>query len=126
MYNSQKDFHKKLLGQVGEKQVVKYLKKNKFKILEKNYVSPVGEIDIIAKDGDYICFIEVKTRINENYGTPSEAVTIDKQRHIALTATSYLKKKSLLDAYCRFDVAEVLFDDNQDFTINYIEDAFRI
>ena len=126
MYNSQKDFHKKLLGQVGEKQVVKYLKKNKFKILEKNYTCPVGEIDILAKDGDYLCFLEVKTRVNENYGTPSMAVTPDKQRHIALAATSYLKRKSLLDAYCRFDVAEVLFEDNDNFAINYIEDAFRI
>lgn len=124
MYNSQKDFHKKLLGRIGEKQVVNYLKKNKFKILEKNYKTSLGEIDIIAKDGEYICFVEVKARVNDNYGTPSEAVTPEKQRHIALTATLYLKNNSLLDAYCRFDVAEVYVDDNGKYTVNYIKDAF--
>ena len=118
--------YNKELGQIGENIAKNYLKQQGYRIIKTNFSNKIGEIDIIAKDGDYICFIEVKTRVNENYGTPSMAVTPDKQRHIALTATSYLKKKSLLDAYCRFDVAEVMFDDNDNFTINYIEDAFRI
>lgn len=128
MYNSQKDFHKKLLGRLGEKQVVKFLKKKGYKILERNYKTPLGEIDVICADKEYVCFVEVKTRENLNFGLPSEAVTPEKQRHIALTATAYLKAKDLLDSFCRFDVAEVMFfdGDKTKFEINYIEDAFRI
>ena len=56
MSDSQEKFYKKLLGRVGEKQAVKYLKKRKIKILEKNYVTPIGEIDIIAKEKDSLLF----------------------------------------------------------------------
>ena len=118
---SQKDFHKKLLGLVGEKTAVKYLKSQKYKILETNYKRSTGEIDIIAKDGDYIVFVEVKTRTNDACGMPSEAVNHKKQLKYLKTAEFYLLEKSLNDMPCRFDVIEIL-----DGQINHINNAFCV
>lgn len=70
MRDTSKDFYKKLLGRTGEVKAEKFLKKLGYKILAKNYKTVVGEIDIIAKDGDTVVFVEVKTRTNEKYGAP--------------------------------------------------------
>ena len=119
MSPSQKDFHKKLLGLVGEKTAVKHLKSQKYKILETNYKRSTGEIDIIAKDGDCTVFVEVKTRTSDVYGMPSEAVNVQKQLKYRKTAEFYLLEKGLSDSPCRFDVIEIL-----DGQINHINNAF--
>ena len=119
MQTTQKNFYKKLFGEVGEKQAVKYLKKQKCKILEKNYTTHLGEIDIICKDGEYTVFVEVKTRKNNNYGEPSEAVNKFKRQKYFKVATEYLMRKGLLDSPCRFDVIEI-----ENGKINHIKDAF--
>lgn len=119
MSNTQKDFYKKLLGRNGEKLVEKHLRKNKYKILETNYVTPFGEADIIAKKDDYICFIEVKTRSSTAYGTPGQAVNYKKQQRYKEIALYYTQKNGLEDAYINFIVAEVV-----DGSINLICEAF--
>lgn len=119
MQDTQKDFHKKLLGKVGEKQAVKFLKKKGYKIIETNFKTYLGEIDIIALDKDYTVFVEVKTRQSDDYGYPSEAVDKEKQRKYKLVATEYLALKKNLDIKCRFDVIEV-----ENKKINHIIDAF--
>lgn len=106
-------------GAQGEFDAAEYLKKKKYKILAKNYKNKLGEIDIIAKDKDYIVFIEVKTRSSLAFGRPSEAVTPAKQHKVQLAAQVYLKQERLTDQPCRFDVIEVLDD-----KINHIENAF--
>ena len=68
------------IGNIGEDYAVKILKKNKYKIVERNFTIRGGEIDIIAKNGDYVIFVEVKTRSNENYGGGLEAVNSVKQQ----------------------------------------------
>lgn len=125
MSDSQEKFYKKLLGGVGEKQAVKYLKNKKIKILEKNYTTPIGEIDIIAKDGDTIVFIEVKARTNDRFGEPMESVTPFKQRHIIRVAEYYMKVNNIDfdETPCRFDVIEVKNDNGKN-DINHVEDAF--
>lgn len=119
MPNSQKDFYKKLLGILGEKKAVKFLKGLGYKILEKNYKRATGEIDLIAKDGEYIVFVEVKTRSTNAFGMPSEAVDKRKQEKYFKTANVFLLEKGLMDAPCRFDVVEIL-----DGKINHINNAF--
>ena len=118
MLHSQKDFRKKLLGKTGEELTVKYLKKHGYKILERNYVTPYGEADIVAlKKGTY-CFVEVKTRTRDDYGLPSEAVDYKKReryRKIAWSYCNFLRK----EVPCRFDVASVLDDE-----IEYFENAY--
>ncbi len=119
MSASQKDLHKKLLGKIGEKTAVKFLKAKKYKILETNYKRATGEIDIIARDNEYTVFIEVKTRSSNVFGMPSEAVDIKKQAKYFKTAHVYLLEKGQLDSPCRFDVIEIL-----DGQINHINNAF--
>ncbi len=125
MSDSQKNFYKKLLGKVGEKCAVKYLKKNKYKILEQNYATHFGEIDIIAKDNDCYVFIEVKTRTSDKFGEPMEAVTNFKQRHIIRSAQSYLMTNKIDENQIkiRFDVIEVKSENGKN-EINHLKNAF--
>lgn len=109
----------KIFGHLGEKLACKELKKKKFKILQTNYTNKLGEIDIIAKEKDFLVFVEVKTRTTEKFGRPSLAVGSHKQNKIRQVASVYLKQNELTEANCRFDVIEIL--DNQ---INHIENAF--
>ena len=85
------------LGKLGEKIAEKYLIKNKYTIIEKNFYSKQGEIDIIAEEKDTreIVFIEVKTRTNEKYGRASEAVNKIKKIHMKKSAAIFLKENNL-------------------------------
>ncbi len=103
--------NKKDLGVLGENYATNYLKNNKFNILERNFrFSRFGEIDIIASENDYICFIEVKTRSGKLFGMPSESVNINKQKKIKMLAQIYLKGKGMLNRNVRFDVMEVFLE----------------
>ncbi len=119
MPHSPQDVHKKLLGRKGEELVAKHLKKQGYKILKRNFRTPFGEADIIAKDGEEIAFIEVKTRESLDYGLPSEAVRADKQRRYRKIA-QYYGLHTGEEPNARFDVAEVYPDGR----INYIKYAF--
>ncbi len=118
---AQKNFYKKLLGRIGEKEAASYLKKQGYTIVEKNYKNVFGEIDIIAKDGEYTVFTEVKTRTGEEFGAPCEAVDYRKRQKYAKIAKCYLAGKGLTDTACRFDVIEV-----ENGKINHIKDAFSV
>ncbi len=119
MQIAQKNFYKKFLGRKGEIAAAKFLTKEGYVILEKNYKTHVGEIDIIGEDNGVICFIEVKTRTSADYGAPSEAVTARKQEKYYKVASEYLLKRDKTDSACRFDVVEI-----EDGKINLIKDAF--
>ena len=120
MRDTSSQFYKKLLGGKGELIVETYLKKNGYKILEKNYRTNFGEADIIAEIGDLLVFVEVKTRSGYKYGAPAEAVGFYKQnRYVKLAEYYALKNPKYRDKCVRFDVAEVLDDE-----VNYIENAF--
>lgn len=95
------------LGKQGEEIVCKYLEKQKYKILEKNFNCKIGEIDIIAKHKNEIVLIEVKTRTNREYGLPSEAVTKQKIKHIYKTAEYYIYTRKVQNEDIRIDVIEV-------------------
>lgn len=113
---------KDILGKKGEALVFAYLKKIGYKILKKNYKNIIGEIDIIAKDKDYIVFVEVKTRTSRAFGDPLEAIDETKQLKIRQVATMYLKQNRMLETNCRFDAISVLGDKFED--IRHIENAF--
>lgn len=101
--------HNKKIGFLGEKRAVNYLMNNNYNIIEKNFRTLLGEIDIIAEDKNTneIVFIEVKTRANYNYGTPSESVNNIKKLHILKTANYYLYKNDINDKNIRFDIIEI-------------------
>lgn len=115
------------IGALGENISENYLKNLGYRILDKNFRCKCGEIDLIAINKGYICFVEVKTRYGINYGTPAESVTSSKQKKIYKTAQVYILMKNIIDYNFRFDVIEVLLNsNNNDFLVNHIEDAFQI
>jgi putative endonuclease len=113
------------IGKAGEKAVVRYLKKKGFKILEKNFACPLGEIDIIVKDKKTIVFVEVKTRRSLSYGSARLAITAHKQRKISMAALYYLKTNRQMDQRARFDVVTVL-STGEDHAIDHIQNAFEL
>jgi putative endonuclease len=98
---------RKILGAEGERAAEKYLRRQRYTILERNYRSPLGEIDLIALDGKTVVFIEVKTRTGEAHGSPLEAVDARKQRQISRVAQSFLLRHRLQEREARFDVVGV-------------------
>ena len=117
--------NKKKLGSEGENAVAEFLEDKGFVILEKNFLTKYGEIDIIAEFKGTVHFVEVKTRTSFKYGTPAMAVNAAKQSKIIKTAECYIIGKKLFDAPCSFDVAEVFTDKGKNFRINFIESAFE-
>jgi len=115
------------IGSLGENISESYLKNLGYRILEKNFRCKCGEIDLIATNNGYICFIEVKTRYGTNFGIPAESVTYSKQHKIHKTAQVYILRKNIIDYDFRFDVMEVILNGyDNDFSINHIEDAFQL
>ncbi|MFZ5988459.1 MAG: YraN family protein [Bacillota bacterium] len=107
--------NKRATGTLGEEIALDFLMKNKYRILEKNFrYKRLGEIDIISRENDYICFIEVKTRSTVEYGYPREAVSIRKQENIRRLAQIYINKHNLHDENIRFDIVEVYIEKKGD------------
>ncbi len=119
MLNQSQQFGKK-----SEAIAVKHLKKQKYKILEENYRTRLGEIDIIAKDGDTIAFIEVKSRRSDHFGHPKGAITPQKQRKITMVALQYLKATGQSNARARFDVISISLLQNKP-EIELLKNAFE-
>lgn len=102
MLNRQQQF-----GQRSERLAAEYLRRKGYRILETNYRSAVGEIDIIARDQGSIVFVEVKSRSSRRFGNPKGAVTPTKQRKISMAALDYLKRTGQEGASARFDVVAI-------------------
>ena len=113
------------LGKKGEDFAAKLLKKRGYKIKERNYRSPAGEIDIIAIEGKTLAFVEVKTRSSHSFGTPEEAVNIRKQQQIIRAAMYYLQSAKKEDSPARFDVVSVKAE-GKTLTGNIIKNAFEL
>jgi putative endonuclease len=97
------------LKAVGENAAASYLQSLGFEILDRNFRTREGEIDIIALDGDTLCFVEVRARTSRRFGSPGESVDEQKMRKIAALADEYLLQKGPHQANSRFDIVEVLF-----------------
>ncbi len=113
------------LGKSGEELAAGFLKTKGYKILEKNFKSKLGEIDIIAKHKNTICFIEVKTRASSLFGLPQESVNSRKQHKLSKVALGYLKNCGLLDSAARFDIVCV-YSNTENLKIDLIENAFTL
>ena len=116
------------LGREGERLAQRYLRRQGFKILYRNFRAPHGgEVDLVGRDKscDALVFVEVKTRRGLGYGTPGEAVTRDKQKLIARGALAWLRLLDHPDILFRFDIVEIILDDTGP-TFNLIKDAFKL
>lgn len=113
------------LGEIGEQKAQQYLKRKLYKIVATNYHSRFGEIDIIAENRKYIAFVEVKQRNSNTIAEPKEFVTNAKQQRIIATAELYLAQNPT-KKQPRFDVIEVICDNNKIKSIKHLENAFTL
>ena len=121
----------KKLGTRGEQIAINYLQNLGYRILERNYRNRLGEIDIIARQGRDLVFIEVKTRSDNLFGSPFDSVTASKKRQLSKVALEYLSKHDWLDNPARFDVVGVrLINKNgtwlQDARVEIVQNAFEL
>lgn len=113
--------NRRATGTYYEKEAAKYLEGQGYEILTMNYRCRMGEIDMIAREGEYLVFVEVKYRKSSDDGSPEEAVNDKKQRTISRVASYYLMKEyGRMDVCCRFDVVAILGEE-----IRLIKNAFE-
>ncbi len=112
-----------MLGGYGEIIASRYLRKHGYFIVSANYSCRLGEIDLIAEDKKYICFVEVKTRSENMKYAPSDAVDIAKRTKIIATSQFFLKDYKL-NRQPRYDIIEVYFENGEPSRVNHIENAF--
>ncbi len=114
--------HTRAQGRLGEDAAVAWLERRGYRTIARNVRHHAGELDAVARDGDTLCFIEIKARGNHHYGAAIESVTVKKQRRIARAAALYLARNPY-DGPCRFDVLGLdLGDDGWNYTL--VKDAF--
>ncbi|HUU52902.1 MAG TPA: YraN family protein [Candidatus Heimdallarchaeota archaeon] len=112
------------LGRSGEDVATEYLKKKKYKIVDKGFRFLRGEIDIIAYDDETLVFVEVKTRKSTRFNQPEESVTPAKRKQLRRVAQGYLLRNHIQDVECRFDVLSLTFDELEGYTVKHFTDAF--
>ena len=113
------------LGKSGEDLACRELIRRGYEILARRYRTRIGELDIVARDGRAIVFVEVKTRTTERYGAPAEAVTLHKQAKIRAMAADYVFRRGLGDHPCRFDVVAVTAGSGRRVTVEVFPGAFE-
>ncbi len=115
---------RKQLGDWGEKIVIQKLIELGFEIIETNFHSQFGEIDIVAKEKGTMVFIEVKTRSSSSYGIASESISKFKKERLIKTVYTYLQEKNIEDADYRIDLATLDKKNNDEWEFNLINNAF--
>lgn len=114
-------------GKWGELQAVRFLKKQRYKIVgQRIRVGKRDELDIIAQHNTALVFVEVKTRRNETYGRPFSAVNKAKRKNLSRAAVAYLKQNKIKPEFIRFDVIEIIGEPGGDPEIRHIENAFQL
>lgn len=101
---------RKELGTLGEKLAKNFLKKKGYRIRETNFKCREGEIDIVAEQGDYLVFVEVRTKSSLEFGTPEESITPFKKEKLVTSALTYLSTHQHLPAHWRIDLVAIELD----------------
>ena len=126
MRGARTDDRRQALALEGERAAEAVLRRAGLAVLERRFRVRLGEIDLIARHGDLLVFVEVKTRRSTTYGSPAEAVSPLKQRRIARVAELYLQRTRRGSSRCRFDVVEVYAGPRGIERVEHIRDAFRL
>ena len=114
------------LGELGERLACHELRRRGYAILARGYRTRHGEIDIVARDGDVLVFVEVKARTSRRYGTALDAITVRKQRRVAAMARRYLAQAGWSERPCRFDVVAVTGREGGNAEVTVVRNAFRL
>jgi len=113
------------LGIRGEETAAKHLSGKGFRILERGYRARFGEIDIIARDGEELVFVEVKARQSRGCGDPLESITAAKRRRILRAASLYLQSTGAWDSPCRFDIVAIRIGPGGEEEVEHLRSAFQ-
>jgi len=113
-----------VIGSEGERAAAEFLEARGYRILDRNYRTRLGEIDLVAEEGRILVFVEVKVRLNDRFGGPAAAVTSAKQARIARLAQQYVMSRRLGERPCRFDVVLIWGDDPKTRRIELLPGAF--
>ena len=113
-------------GRLGERAAERHLRRAGYRILAANFRGRHGEIDLVARDGDSLVFVEVKTRSREDWSRPADAVDAKKRRRISRTALEYLNRVGNPRVHFRFDIVEVLLDPDRVREVRHLQDAFPL
>lgn len=113
------------LGKRGEELALKKIKRLGYKCIARNYRCPLGEVDLIARDGDCLVFLEIKTRQGRSIGYAKEAVTERKKRQLSKTALAYMKENKCSESKSRFDVVAISLNGDKE-EIEVIKNAFDL
>jgi putative endonuclease len=114
------------LGKSGEDFAILFLEEQGYRIVERNFRSSHGEIDIIAYDGEVLVFIEVKNYSFRSFGPPTSSIRREKKASLVQAAKTYLFLKHIKDVFCRFDVLAIYRSEFGDKTIDLYKDAFQV
>lgn len=114
------------LGLRAEEWAARILERRGYRILDRRYRTRAGEIDLVARDGETVVFIEVKARGSSGCGRPAEAVDGRKRARLARAAGLYLAREGVAETPCRFDVVEVILDPAGRPAARIIRDAFQL
>ena len=117
---------RKLFGQAGESAAEEYLRRKGYRIVARNLRSPLGELDLVAEDGQVLVFVEVKARRTDAFGGAIHAVHHRKQEKLIQLAAQYLARRHIKDRLCRFDVVLLQGSDATVPQIEHIQNAFEI
>jgi putative endonuclease len=119
-------FLRQKLGESGEELACRELGARGYAIVARRYRTRYGELDIVARDGDFVVFVEVKLRTTGEFGEAAESVTPWKQRRVVAMAVDYLSRNGLTDRPCRFDVVAVDVQDDGVPKVTVIQGAFAL
>jgi len=114
------------IGNRGEELAAACLERSGYKLIERNFRCKGGEVDIVAREGKTLVFVEVKSRKTLTYGVPQLAVTPFKQRQISKAALTWLARNRLHDTPARFDVIAILLSSDYQHQIDHIKNAFEL
>ncbi len=117
--------NKRKIGEKGEDIAAAYLESKGWLIIDRNYFFEKAEVDIVATDGTFIVFVEVKLRSNTYFGRPEEFVTPEKEKNIKKAAEAWVYERKMETAAVRFDIISIVQKENEAPDITHFEDAFR-
>ena len=113
-------------GRRGEEMAARFLERRGYRILRRNCRNKYGEVDLVARDGDEVVFVEVKTRVSSDWGDPAQAVNRPKQRRLRLAAERFATRAKIRDFPLRFDVIAIILPDEGESDIKHYKNAFRM
>jgi putative endonuclease len=117
---------RRLFGQEGEAEAERYLRRKGYRILARNVRSPLGELDLVAEDGQTLVFIEVKARRTGGFGGAIHAVHRQKQQKLVRLASQFLAQRHWIERSCRFDVVLLEATETAAFRVEHIQNAFEV